>query len=172
MGTVQDLLPQPVDQATERAIDELLRRKVTEAVSLFVLAVRAAQAVYGPEAAERMRAQMLQTRIAAAAERGAAAEDRSLRGYCQAMDRGCLGSHEWQKVEDSDSRQEYRYTRCLWAEAYRALGAADLGLWICESDGPVVSAFNPRIRFQRTRTLMAGDECCDHVYYHADEAAE
>jgi len=46
-----------------------------------------------------------------------------------------------------------------------SLGAEDIGVWICEADGPIAAAFNPRIRFQRTKTLMEGNDCCDHVYY-------
>lgn len=172
MGTVQQLLPQPVDEATERAFDELLQRKLAGAVGLFVQAVRAAQELYGPDAAERIRAQMLQKWVAAAVARGEQSEDRSVRAYCAAMDLGCRGSHEWEKLEDGEERQAYRYTRCLWADVFRAQGAEDLGLWICRSDGPVAAAFNPRIRFQRTQTLMEGDECCDHVYCCEDGAGE
>ncbi|MFC2012727.1 L-2-amino-thiazoline-4-carboxylic acid hydrolase [Chloroflexota bacterium] len=29
----------------------------------------------------------------------------------------------------------------------------------------MASAFNPDIGFQRTKTLMRGDDCCDHIYY-------
>ncbi len=168
MGTLQELLPQPVDEATERAIDELLRRKMAGAVGLFVEAVRAAQELYGPDAAERIRERMLANSVAGAAERGAQAADNSVRAYCAAMDRACLASHEWTKLEDTDTRQAYRYTRCLWAEVFRALGAEDLGLWICRGDGPAVEAFNPRIRFRRTQTLMEGADCCDHVYEYHD----
>ena len=46
-----------------------------------------------------------------------------------------------------------------------SLGAEDIGVWICAADGPIAAAFNPRIRFQRTQTLMEGNDCCDHVYY-------
>ena len=90
--------------------------------------------------------------------------DNSLRAYCQALEAGCRSSHEWEK-EDTETRQAYRFTRCLWAEVYRELDAADIGFWICEGDGPAAAAFNPAIRLSRTKTLMEGDDCCDHVYY-------
>lgn len=168
MGTLQELLPQPVDGATERAFDELLQRKVAGAVGLFVGAVRAAQELYGPEAADRIREHMLAKSVAKAAEDGAKAADNGMRAYCEAMDRGCRGSHEWVKLEDTDTRQAYRYTRCLWADVFRALGAEELGLWICQSDGPAAAAFNRRLRFHRTQTLMEGAGCCDHVYEYDD----
>ena len=169
MSTLQRLFSQPVDSETEEAILQLLHAKTASAVAMFVQAVRAAEAIYGPEAPERLRQWMLERAVARAAERGAGPGGNSLRAYCEAMDRGCRGSHEWEKLEDSDHRQAYRYTRCLWADIYRALGAEDIGLWICQADGPVVAAYNPRIRFQRTQTLMAGDACCDHAYVEEDE---
>ena len=172
MGSLQQALPHPVDAETEAAILELLRRKVTGAVSLFVQTVRAAEELYGPEAPARIRQRMLERTLESAAARGVSAAERSPRAYCAAMDVSCRGSHEWVKLEDSETRQAYRYTRCLWAEAFRALDAADLGLWVCESDGPAVAAYDPRIRFQRSRTLMAGDDCCDHVYWCDDDARE
>ena len=51
----------------------------------------------------------------------------------------------------------------MWADIFRSLGAEDIGLWICEGDGPAAAAFNPAIRLKRTKTLMEGDDCCDHV---------
>jgi len=53
----------------------------------------------------------------------------------------------------------------MWADVFRELGAQDIGFWICEGDGPAVSAFNPAIGFHRTKTLMMGDDYCDHSYY-------
>ena len=164
MGSLQQALPHPVDGETEEAFRELLRRKMMGAVAMYVEAVRAAEEAYGPDAVERIRQHMRQKAVAGAAARGAQSQDNSVRAYCQAMDVACRGSHEWVKLEDTGTRQAYRYTRCLWADVFRALGAEDIGLWICEGDGPAVEAYNSRIRFRRTQTLMEGDECCDHVY--------
>lgn len=143
---------------------EILKKKMTGAVSMYVEAVRTIQEVYGPEASETIRDSQMRKWVEGAAER-AKSTDNSLRAFCTALEEGCHGSHEWEKVEDSDTRQAYRFTRCMWADVFRALGAEDIGIWICEGDGPTAAAFNPHIRFQRTKTLMEGDGCCDHVYY-------
>ncbi len=165
MSSLQELMTQKLEPDTEDAIQELLRRKVTETASLYVEAVRAAEEAYGPEAKEIIRQRLLERTVRSSRTRGEAAADNSLCVFCYALEAACRGSHEWAKLEDSDSRQAYRFTRCLWAEVFRELGAADIGLWICQGDGPAAAAFNPDIRFKRSQTLMEGDDCCDHVYY-------
>ena len=69
----------------------------------------------------------------------------------------------YEVVQDSDAAFEIRVTGCLWARTFRQAGAADIGYAaICHPDYAACQAFNPRIRMVRTRTLMQGDECCDH----------
>jgi HPt (histidine-containing phosphotransfer) domain-containing protein len=165
MGSLQLAFPQRVDAEIEQIMLEILSRKAAGTPSMYVDAVRAFQQVCGPEALEIMRARRLQSSIDAAAKAGAMASDRSLRSYCRALEQGCRGSQEWEKLEDTESRQAYRFTHCLWADVLISMGAADIGLWICEADGPAAAAFNPRIRFRRTQTLMQGHPYCDHVYY-------
>lgn len=89
----------------------------------------------------------------------------TLPAFCAALEAGCTGTHEWLKLEDTDKRQVYRFTRCMWAEIFNELGAPGIGYWLCEGDAPISSAFNPVIGFQRSKTLMEGDDCCDHVFY-------
>ena len=92
-------------------------------------------------------------------------EDRSLQAFCAGLEMGCIGTHEWERVEDAPDRVAYRFTRCAWAELFRELGRPDIGHWFCDGDEPGARAFNPRIGFQRTQVLMDGDACCDHVFF-------
>ena len=94
---------------------------------------------------------------------GEPAED--LRQFCAALDGACVGSHRWQRVTDSADCIGYHFTRCLWAEIFRELGEPDLGFVMCASDEPAVRAYNHALGFKRTRTLMEGDDLCDHVFY-------
>ncbi|MHB0878166.1 MAG: hypothetical protein ACYC5O_19190, partial [Anaerolineae bacterium] len=121
MGSLQELLPEPVTAEVEERIQEVLLRKMSAAVALYVEAVRALEAAAGPAAVAALREQQRQRSVASAAERGRQG-DNSLRAYCQALEAGCRGSHEWVKTADSDTRQGYRFSRCMWAEAFRALG--------------------------------------------------
>ena len=170
MGSLQEALPRPVDADTEREFLEILKRKMEATASMVVEAVRTVQLLYGQEAYEAIRDNQLQKSVAKARERGAGTVDNSVRAFCTALESHCHGSHEWQKLEDSEDRQAYRFTRCMLAEIYRGLDAEDIGLWICDGDGPVAAGFNPRIRFERKQTLMVGDDCCDHVYYLEEDA--
>jgi hypothetical protein len=66
-------------------------------------------------------------------------------------------------VENTEKAYEMRVTECLWSETFRAAGAADIGYaTICHPDYAMASAFNPKIRMVRTKTLMQGQDCCNH----------
>jgi hypothetical protein len=64
---------------------------------------------------------------------------------------------------------QFRVTRCAVCEAAKKLDArlnAQKWLYhlVCLTDGPSAEGFNPKIRFERTQTLMQGHPCCDHRY--------
>jgi predicted ArsR family transcriptional regulator len=63
---------------------------------------------------------------------------------------------------------QFCVTRCPNHELAGLLGG-DSADWlvhlVCATDPHVVAAFDPPIRFQRTKTLMQGDDCCDHAYF-------
>jgi hypothetical protein len=68
-------------------------------------------------------------------------------------------------VEDSPKAFEFRISRCLWAKSFREEQAADIGYAaICHPDYAVAAGFNPKLKLIRTKTLMQGDECCNHRY--------
>jgi hypothetical protein len=70
-------------------------------------------------------------------------------------------------VEDSKNAFELNITECLWAKTFREANAADIGYaCICHPDYAAATAFNPRIRMIRTKTLMQGDDCCNHRYVY------
>lgn len=71
---------------------------------------------------------------------------------------------EFTSSETTEGTQ-FIVTRCPLAEMARAIDAAEWGyLCYCADDPHIVAGFNPQIEFRRTRTLMAGDDCCDHFY--------
>jgi hypothetical protein len=166
MGSLRKILPEAVSEAVEEAFLGKLQAKIFAGASNLVLAIRALQAVYGDAGVEIIHRAFVESWAEAGKERAKTADDNSLRSLCSAIEHICIGSHEWIKLEDSDTRQAYRFTRCMWAEAFRELNAEDIGFWVlCEGDASMASSFNPTISFSRTKTLMMGDDCCDHVYY-------
>lgn len=99
---------------------------------------------------------------------GLAAADLDCRDLTAVMDllwNQMGGSAEFEIVEQTPERLELRVTRCIYAEEMRRLGASETGLAaFCAFDEGFCQGLNPRIRFMRTKTLMAGDDCCDHTY--------
>ena len=68
-------------------------------------------------------------------------------------------------VEDTPRAFEVKVTECLWAKTYRDVYAADLGYVLsCYGDFASAQGFNPKMRMIRTKTLMQGDDCCNHRY--------
>ena len=66
-------------------------------------------------------------------------------------------------VEEADQALEFRVRECLWAKTFREAGAADIGYaMICYPDFASARAFHPQIELIRTKTLMQGDDHCNH----------
>jgi hypothetical protein len=66
-------------------------------------------------------------------------------------------------VERTDRVWEIKVTECLMAKTFREAGAADIGYAVqCSGDPALCRGFNPKIRQLRTKTLMQGDDCCNH----------
>ena len=66
-------------------------------------------------------------------------------------------------VEETDKAVQLKITECLWAKTFREAKASDIGYAaICYSDYAWTSAFNPKMRFIRTKTLMQGHDCCNN----------
>jgi predicted ArsR family transcriptional regulator len=72
--------------------------------------------------------------------------------------------------ETREDGVQMRCTRCPLSDLAREINAAD---WLyrlnCGSDPHMVAGFNPKMGFRRTKTLMQGDDCCDHFYYYRED---
>ena len=67
-------------------------------------------------------------------------------------------------VPSSTSYREY-VTSCIFAKVCRDLDAAELGyVMFCATDFPLAEVFHPKLRLERSKTLMQGDDCCDFHY--------
>jgi len=68
-------------------------------------------------------------------------------------------------VEDTSEAFEVKITECLWAKTFREMGAAEMGyMLICHRDYAHCQGFNPKITLIRSKTLMQGDDFCNHRY--------
>jgi len=73
--------------------------------------------------------------------------------------------HDFEVVRKDPKALEVKVTRCIHEETFKRFNATDVGMrMICMGDYAVVEGFNPRIRFRRPKTLMAGDNCCHFIF--------
>ena len=161
-GQISDLIPEDLCPESEAKIRELVKRKMKGACGMLVRVLRILEEHYGPEVKQLVHDQLMRRKPRPAEQRGPAADD--LRVFCDALDRGCVGSHEWERTIDEPDRVGYSFTSCLWAEIFNELDAADIGWWWCEGDEPSVKAYHPELGFRRAKTLMEGHDECDHIF--------
>ena len=65
-------------------------------------------------------------------------------------------------LNETDKELSFNVRRCRYAETYQAMGIGDLGFCLsCSRDAEFAKGFNPKIRMQRTQTIMQGAPYCD-----------
>jgi len=75
---------------------------------------------------------------------------------------GAGDAYEMEVLELSQDKYFFNMTRCRYADMYRELGMADLGIVLsCARDFQLVEGFNPRMKLIRTKTIMEGHDHCD-----------
>lgn len=74
---------------------------------------------------------------------------------------GHIGGIEKQTGKDL----RFKFTGCTWAKVFTAIGKPEIGHLFCDCDEPMVKSFNNEIEFDRTKTLMDGDDHCNHRYF-------
>jgi len=75
------------------------------------------------------------------------------------------GTMEIENVSIDEHTLSFDVTRCRYAELYQKLGIENLGqLMSCARDFPFMDGFNPKIKLNRTKTIMEGHAICDFRY--------
>ena len=68
-------------------------------------------------------------------------------------------------LEETDLKLSFHVTRCAYAELYEELGMKEFGYCLsCSRDASFAQGFNPRLKLQRTQTIMEGAPHCDFRY--------
>jgi len=123
---------------------------------------RTLERLYGPEALDALVAwkqERTRKRWAKKAEESGRGDPAFLK---------CLFSeaaHEYEIVRDEPTCLEVKVTRCVHAEVFQSLNAADLGeKLICSGDDAVVAGFNPDMTLTRPSLLMNGGPCCHFIF--------
>lgn len=67
--------------------------------------------------------------------------------------------------EETPKKWVAHATECIIAKTFKDLDATDLGyIMCCHTDFAAARAYHPKIKLRRTKTLMQGDNCCDHTF--------
>ncbi|MEM7427457.1 MAG: L-2-amino-thiazoline-4-carboxylic acid hydrolase [Pseudomonadota bacterium] len=75
------------------------------------------------------------------------------------------GALETDILSESETEVSYNVTRCRYAEMYKEMGLAEIGhLLSCGRDGTFCTGYDPRIKLERTQTIMQGASHCDFRY--------
>jgi len=75
------------------------------------------------------------------------------------------GALEIEVKEQSDSSFRFDVVKCRYAETYKAMGLGEIGhLLSCNRDGAFCEGYDPRLKLERTQTIMQGASHCDFKY--------
>lgn len=72
-------------------------------------------------------------------------------------------------LELTDNVFEVKVTNCLWAKTFRDKNAANIGYaTMCHGDFSSATAYNSKLKLERTKTLMEGHDYCNHRFIWND----
>jgi len=75
------------------------------------------------------------------------------------------GALEIEVQEQSPSSFRFNVTRCRYAETYKAMGLGEIGhLLSCNRDGAFCEGYDPKLKLERSQTIMQGASHCDFKY--------
>ena len=75
------------------------------------------------------------------------------------------GALEIEVKEQTDTSFAFNVVRCRYAETYKAMGLGEIGhLLSCNRDGAFCEGYDPKLKLERTQTIMQGASHCDFKY--------
>ncbi len=146
-----------------------------------ILAQRRIEAAFAKGIYEEMKAELggeraraiLSRAIIKLAQQAAAEMAKEAPGGTPSLDHFIALQSLWTKddalrieVQHRDATHyDFNVVRCRYAEMYRAMGLAELGAVLsCNRDGAFCEGYDPKLRLERTQTLMGGASHCDFRY--------
>ena len=75
------------------------------------------------------------------------------------------GALEIEVKEQGPETFTFNVVRCRYAETYKAMGLGEIGhLLSCNRDGAFCEGYDPKLKLERTQTIMQGASHCDFRY--------
>ena len=92
-------------------------------------------------------------------------DDNSLKGFVELFWGPLKKSLKYEEEWEGEEKVKFKVTYCTVCEACKKAGLTDIGYHVyCMTDPAVVAGINPEIQFERSHSLMLGDDYCDHCY--------
>lgn len=80
------------------------------------------------------------------------------------------GALEIEVKEQSEETFTFNVVRCRYAETYKAMGLGEIGhLLSCNRDGAFCEGYDPKLKLERTQTIMQGARHCDFRYTYGSK---
>jgi len=158
MATTQSAHPEGLSMLQKRTIEAELLKEVYETL----------KASHGEEVARRTIAESVRRSAIEQAKAFAAAAPggTSLKAFQDVMPLWTKGGAlEIDVKEQTDKSFTFNVTRCRYAETYKAMGLGEIGaLLSCNRDGAFCEGYDPKLKLERTQTIMQGASHCDFKY--------
>ncbi|MBL8570489.1 MAG: L-2-amino-thiazoline-4-carboxylic acid hydrolase [Phreatobacter sp.] len=95
----------------------------------------------------------------------------SLQGFIDMQDLwtkgGALDVEVLGRTEDTYS---FNVTRCRYSEMYKEMGLGEIGhLLSCQRDGTFCEGYDPKLKLERTQTIMQGASHCDFRFRYGED---
>ena len=75
------------------------------------------------------------------------------------------GALEIEVKEESAETFRFNVVKCRYAETYKAMGLGEIGhLLSCNRDGAFCEGYDPKLKLERSQTIMQGASHCDFKY--------
>ena len=79
------------------------------------------------------------------------------------------GALEIEVKEQGEETFRFNVVKCRYAETYKAMGLGEIGhLLSCNRDGAFCEGYDPRLKLERTQTIMQGASHCDFKYTYRE----
>ena len=80
------------------------------------------------------------------------------------------GALEIEVKEESDTTFRFNVVKCRYAETYKAMGLGEIGhLLSCNRDGAFCEGYDPKLKLERSQTIMQGASHCDFRYSYRQD---
>jgi len=154
--------PEGLSMLEKRKIEAEILKEVYETL----------KASHGEEVARRTIAESVRRSAIAQAQAFAAAAPggTSLKAFQDVMPLWTKGGAlEIEVKEQTEKTFAFNVTRCRYAETYKAMGLGEIGhLLSCNRDGAFCEGYDPKLKLERTQTIMQGASHCNFRYRYEE----